>query len=76
MIEVEHEPIEDLRDLVAIERCCFCRKPTRYWYLPKDVACCRVCAIRADHKDIPTKRKWCRFEDIARRRFSDPDLKG
>jgi hypothetical protein len=40
MIEVVREPIEDARDLAAIERCCFCRKPTRFWFKPKDVACC------------------------------------
>ncbi len=72
MIEVKHETIEDVRDLAAIERCCFCRRPTRYWYLPKDVACCRTCAGRAAPEDVPTKKQWCRFEDIARRRHSDP----
>ena len=64
MIEVTHEPELDFR---AIERCCFCRKPTRHWYKPKDVACCEDCAKKADHKDVPSKKTWCRREDIAYR---------
>lgn len=63
MIEVEHEKgVEDLR---AIEHCCFCRKPTRLWYLPKDVACCEKCAVRAEPEDVPTKKIWFRREHIA-----------
>ena len=67
MIEVEHEKgVEGLR---SIENCCFCRKATRYWYLPKDVACCPGCAERAATKDVPSKKVWCRRERIATRRM-------
>lgn len=65
MIEVHREPREEVWDLAAIERCCFCRRPTRYWYLPKDVACCQECARKAEPKDVPTKKVWCRREQIA-----------
>lgn len=57
------------------ERCCFCRKPTPYWYFPggvenkkplgnNEVACCLLCAKEATVKDMPSKRTWCRREDI------------
>ncbi len=65
MIEVTAEP-EGLRTLTSeIENCCFCRKPTRYWYTPQDVACCGDCARRAKPEDVPTKTQWCRRERIA-----------
>jgi len=54
------------------ERCCFCRKPTRYWFespRTKDVACCRECAKHAEPKDFPTKKQWCRREEIANPRL-------
>jgi len=67
MIEVTHGPEPDL---CAIERCCFCRKETRYWYKPKDVACCQECAVKAEPVDVPSKKIWCRREDIVRRRIA------
>jgi len=62
MIEVSLEPEPDLR---VIEHCCFCRRPTRYWYTPKDVACCPDCAKHAEKKDVPSKKIWFRRERIA-----------
>lgn len=56
-----------------LERCCFCREATNTWTdLPGrtgggQVACCPVCASRADEKDVPTKQEWCRREKIAER---------
>ena len=61
MIEVEH----DGESIAIRERCCFCRKSTNYWFLAKDVACCQECAKNATAKDVPTKKVWCRREDIA-----------
>ena len=63
MIEVDHE--KDVTDLRAVERCCFCRRATRFWYLPKDVACCEKCALKAEPKDVPSKKVWSRREHIA-----------
>ena len=57
MINVKHDG-ED----IALERCCFCRKLTNYWYAAKDVACCEVCAKTADAADVPTKKIWIRRE--------------
>ena len=63
MIDVELEKgVEVFRE---VEHCCFCRKPTRFWYLPKDVACCQQCAKKAEPKDVPSKKVWCRREQIA-----------
>jgi hypothetical protein len=67
VIEVHHE--EGVEDLQSVERCCFCRNSTRFWYKPKDVACCRECALRAEPEDVPTKKVWCRRERIAYRGF-------
>lgn len=67
MIKVDLEP-GDL-DQMASERCCFCRSGTRYWYTPKDVACCPECAVQADHVDVPSKDTWFRRERIAERRI-------
>jgi len=61
MIKIEREPGE----APGIERCCFCRKQTHFWYLPKDVAVCEECAKRAQPKDVPDKETWCRREEIA-----------
>ncbi len=47
------------------ERCCFCRRPTDYWYEAKDVAVCRSCAPHAEGCDVPTKAVWMRREIIA-----------
>ena len=40
------------------ERCCMCRKPTRYWYNPKDVAVCPECAKHTSPDDLPSKADW------------------
>lgn len=63
MIEVSLEPEPGL--LGTTEHCCFCRKPSRYWFVPKDVACCQDCAKQADVEDVPTKDVWFRRERIA-----------
>jgi len=41
-----------------LEPCCICGQPTDTWYTNKDVALCSVCADKAEHFDIPTKREW------------------
>lgn len=56
MIEVSLEP-NDFRSFVA-ENCCLCGNPTRYWYVPKDVACCQLCAKKACPDDVPDKTTW------------------
>jgi len=60
MIGVRQDP-----DKEAVEHCCFCRAKTSYWYTPRDVACCQLCAAYALAKDIPTKKEWMRKEAIA-----------
>jgi recombinational DNA repair protein (RecF pathway) len=40
------------------ERCCICRKPTPYWYRPRDVALCRPCARITRKANVPTKAQW------------------
>jgi len=40
------------------ERCCLCRKSTRYWYTPKDVPLCPKCAHGAKRSQIPSKEEW------------------
>lgn len=64
MIELTKAPDADEAPHVR-ERCCFCRRPTHYWFEPKDVAVCRACAPHADESDVPSKKVWCRREDIA-----------
>ncbi len=66
MIKVEIEP-EDMGPVK--ENCCFCRRPTPYWIVNADVACCQSCATRATKADIPTKDQWIRRERIA-----NPDI--
>ena len=63
MITVQRED-EDLSAL-GCENCCFCRKPTAFWYVKKDVAVCLLCAATASPEDVPDKRTWCRREEIA-----------
>jgi hypothetical protein len=61
MITVMH----DHDNGTAVERCCFCRTVTHFWFVPNDVACCESCAKRADAADVPDKHAWCRRERIA-----------
>jgi hypothetical protein len=63
MIEVSLEPEPAVWS--TIEACCFCRELTRYWFVPKDVACCQKCAGAAEAKDVPSKKVWLRRERIA-----------
>ncbi|KKN98508.1 hypothetical protein LCGC14_0146190 [marine sediment metagenome] len=51
-----------------LENCCFCRKPTPYWFDPKDVACCPPCAAVCNSSDVPSKEVWFRREWIANKR--------
>lgn len=48
----------------AVEHCAICRQKTKFWYEPKDVACCTVCALQVDAEDLPTKEQWCKREGI------------
>jgi hypothetical protein len=41
------------------EHCCFCFKPARHWYVPKDVAVCEECASSRSASEVPTKALWC-----------------
>lgn len=63
MIEVTKDP-DELNEF-GTEHCCFCRRPTRYWFTPKDVPVCRACAPHANEKDVPSKKTWWRREEIA-----------
>lgn len=60
-------------DMGALERCCFCRKPTPMWTAMDErvpgeqVACCDACAETRTHEDVPSKREWCGIERAIRR---------
>ena len=54
------------------ERCCFCRRPTPFWFQPKDVACCRECGGRAEPSDVPSKKEWMRRERLASPSSTEP----
>lgn len=41
------------------EHCCFCFRPSKYWYAPKDVAVCTECAETRSPADVPSKEDWC-----------------
>ena len=41
-----------------LERCCFCKTPSRTWAHPQDVACCQSCASTRTPADLPTKKEW------------------
>lgn len=60
-IEVTQEPPSS----EPSERCCFCWQRTRFWYEPKDVAVCPICAEASNPDDVPAKVAWC--EEHARR---------
>lgn len=67
MIKVKLEP-DDIS--WPLEKCCFCRNPTKYWtectnLKPgEQLACCENCARVANYKDLPTKEEWCNRERI------------
>lgn len=52
----------------VMERCCFCRTPTRMWTdLPdrkpgEQVACCTKCSETGSPKAVPTKAIWYNAE--------------
>lgn len=41
------------------ERCCFCKRPTRFWCTKKDVAVCPDCAHFRKVSEVPSKKAWC-----------------
>ena len=43
----------------TMENCCMCYTKTRFWYTPKDVALCKICAATAEIEQIPDKVDWC-----------------
>jgi hypothetical protein len=51
----------------VLERCCFCRALTSYWYARKDVAVCESCGRRHKASDVPSKERWCAAERASRR---------
>lgn len=71
MIPVKAEPRSSPTVSFEQERCCFCRARTSFWTEMPDrkpgdqVACCEGCARQAFPADVPSKRVWCRREDIA-----------
>lgn len=52
-------------DTERVERCCFCRFETRFWYHPMRIACCKGCATLAEPEDVPDRHAWRRREEIA-----------
>ncbi len=68
-IVVKHDGTDDTE---VAERCCKCRKPTRYWYGEgkANVALCQLCAAEYNVKDLPTKKEWCESERNLMRRFA------
>ncbi len=58
-IKVWEEPAEMTRAFGVKELCCFCYKPTTFWYRKKDVAVCDVCAEFSEPADVPSKKVWC-----------------
>lgn len=63
MITVVHDGETALHYL---ERCCFCRAHTHFWFIEKDVACCERCATAAEASDVPEKSAWIEREVVAR----------
>jgi hypothetical protein len=65
-----HQEEEDVN--FPQEKCCFCREATPWWSAIPDrkpgeqVAICPHCASRCGPVDVPTKKEWCRREDIAK----------
>lgn len=58
MIKIEKEDIEALDSQNMHENCCFCNKPTPYWAVKKDVACCPDCAEKYEEVELPSKYIW------------------
>lgn len=60
MIELVPDP-DDLPSFVRAcpEHCCFCGRPTRMWFQPRDVAVCVSCAEVRSPDEVPTKEEWC-----------------
>jgi hypothetical protein len=54
-IEVTHD---GEREWQPGEPCAFCSRPTRYWFTPKDVAVCLICALAHEAADVPSKKEW------------------
>lgn len=56
---------DDFPKSMPLEHCCFCFKPTKTWYVKKDVAVCVSCAKVHKVSEVPTKDDWC--NEVARR---------
>jgi hypothetical protein len=41
-----------------LERCCFCRLKTPWWFAEKDVPVCKPCAAEHEPEDVPSKAEW------------------
>lgn len=48
------------------ESCCFCWRPTRFWYVKKDVAVCPDDAHFRSPREVPSKKAWCAEADRRR----------
>jgi len=56
-VQVKHEDVEELKkwgmDLESVlEKCKFCKVPTRFWYEPKNEPCCPGCAAQRSPSDF------------------------
>ena len=54
-IKIEKEP-ENLG--APYELCIFCRNPTPYWSIEKDVPVCPHCAEKYPEEKVITKEEW------------------
>lgn len=54
-------------DTSCLERCCFCRAPTKFWCAEKDVAVCPKCAETHTPEQVPTKKEWFDKEEQHRK---------
>lgn len=57
MIPLTPDP-DDMPRSMPSEHCCFCGRPTRMWYAPRDVAVCTGCAETREPAEVPTKDEW------------------
>lgn len=57
MIPLIPDP-DDMPRSMPPEHCCFCGRPTRMWFGPKDVAVCTGCAETREPEEVPSKDEW------------------
>lgn len=65
MIKVTHEPAEFKG--VLRENCFRCGDPTPFWYTPKDVPCCGICAEALYPDDVPSKADYLKANRLKTR---------